>query len=336
MGSHDRNLSAFAPLRYVGSSFTNGSIPSNGSCVRGYDNVGFTMGTSSSLFNAAFLQIEKDDSDGRLTAFIEDRLRALGEENRDVARWPNPFWKSSLTTENSEEPFLTLVDGGLAGENIPIHPLLWRERNVDVIIAVDSSADTTENWPNGTSLVATYQRSREVGNNASVPFPEVPGQNTFINKGLNSKPTFFGCPPPYFNGTVQQGTPLVVYLPNAPYSTFSNVSTFNMSYTDSERDDIVENGRNVATLGQGKLDNQWPTCLGCAILAKSLERRGMDLPAECGDCFSRYCWDGQVDDSTPESYEPGLIMSRGVKGQVWAREWMLIVLGFWAILRVCG
>ncbi|PKS12101.1 hypothetical protein jhhlp_001398 [Lomentospora prolificans] len=336
MGSHDQAMSAFAPLRYIGSNFSDGTVPANGSCVRGFDNVGFTMGTSSSLFNAAYLGIEGKDSDGTLTNFIESRLREIGQENRDVALWPNPFWESSLVQSRANQSFLTLVDGGLALENVPIQPLLWERRGVDVIIAVDSSADTSDNWPNGTALVATYQRSREVPNNASFPFPKVPDQNTFVNEGLNSKPTFFGCPAPYTNETVADGTPLVVYLPNAPYTFFSNVSTLTMSYTDAERNSIVMNGVNVATMGQGKLDDRWPACLGCAILARSLARQGSSLPGECANCFKKYCWNGTVDSSTPPSYDPNLIIkTNGAAGaQGWDKRLVMLGLGFSALLYV--
>lgn len=41
---------------------------------------------------------------------------------------------------------LTLVDGGENGENIPLHPLIQPARELDVIFAIDSSADTDYNW----------------------------------------------------------------------------------------------------------------------------------------------------------------------------------------------
>ena len=46
---------------------------------------------------------------------------------------------------------LNLVDGGLNGENIPFQPLLAEARGVDVIMAMDGSADTDQNYPNGES-----------------------------------------------------------------------------------------------------------------------------------------------------------------------------------------
>jgi lysophospholipase len=328
IGSYDIKRSAYAPLRLIGSSFPDGLVSKeNGAkCVRGFDNVGFIMGTSSSLFNSAFLAVQKTDEKGRLHAFVEDTLQTIGNENLDVARWPNPFREHG----NTEEDMLNLVDGGMALENIPIHPLLWKERRVDIIIAVDSSADTN-NWPNGTALLATYQRSREINNNASLPFPEIPKQNTFVNKGLNNKPTFFGCPSEYSNKDNKVGAPLVVYIPNSPFTSLSNVSTFTMSYSDEERDAIIENGRNVATRGRGKLDEKWPTCLGCAILLRSMEQIGKEIPGSCSDCFKEYCWDGEVDDNEPkQNYEPKMALSGC--GRLHGPWWVLVVGACWVAI----
>ncbi|KAH7109405.1 lysophospholipase, partial [Dactylonectria estremocensis] len=45
MGSYDTRTAAFAPLKYIGSNFTNGTVPRNGHCIAGFDNAGFVMGT---------------------------------------------------------------------------------------------------------------------------------------------------------------------------------------------------------------------------------------------------------------------------------------------------
>ncbi|KAK4167820.1 lysophospholipase catalytic domain-containing protein [Cladorrhinum sp. PSN259] len=306
MGSYDPGNPAFAPLRYVGSRFTNGSLPSNEECVAGVDNVGFVMGTSSSLFNQAFLQIARvEGAPDFLVRSINATLAQIGEENRDIANWPNPFFQYNVeNNRNANSSILTLVDGGEDLQNIPLHPLLWPLRNVDIILAVDSSADTRTHWPNGTALVATYERS--VGNYSknSAAFPSVPDQNTFVNLGLNSRPTFFGCDPANMTGP----GPLIVYLPNTPYTSYSNVTTFKLEYTTEERQQIIYNGYNVATMANASVDAQWPACLGCAILSRSLHRTKTDFPAVCVDCFDRYCWNGTVNSTTPVLYEPSQIV----------------------------
>lgn len=308
MGSYDPGNPAFAPLRYVGSSFANGTLPPRSQCIAGVDNVGFVVGTSSSLFNQAFLQI------GRVSPDIPDffirsinaTLARISEENSDIASWPNPFFRyRPAENPNANFSTLDLVDGGEDLQNIPFHPLLWSRRAVDVILAVDSSADTTTHWPNGTSLVATYQRS--ISGYYAPPeterFPQVPEQNTFVNLGLNKRPTFFGCQP----AGADPG-PIVVYLPNAPYSHYSNATTIQLEYTAEERQAIIRNGYDVATMANATVDAQWPACLGCAILERSLRRAQRQVPEICGQCFERYCWNGTVNETNPATYNPSQIV----------------------------
>jgi lysophospholipase len=112
-------------------------------------------------------------------------------------------------------------------QNIPLNPVIQPMRNVDVIFAVDSSADTiapsAPNWPNGTALVATFERAEtNIMNKTSFPF--IPGQDTFVALGLNNRPTFFGCN----SSNVTSGDnipPLVVYIPNSPLRHLASSTT---------------------------------------------------------------------------------------------------------------
>ncbi|KAM0260061.1 hypothetical protein ACHAQJ_002985 [Trichoderma viride] len=306
MGSYDPGLEAFAPLKFVGSNFTNGTIPRNGECIAGVDNAGFVMGTSSSLFNQAFLQIGNSEGiPDFLLGAINATLADIGQNNEDIASWPNPFFGyNSSVNVNANTTVLTLVDGGEDLQNIPLHPLLLAERQVDVIFAVDGSADTETLWPNGTAMVATFNRSEAKVSANDSNFPDVPDQNTFVNLGLNNRPTFFGCS----NGSNTPSGPLIVYLPNSPYTFHSNVSTFDLKYSDEERNQIIQNGYNTATRGNGTVDSNWPACVGCAILARSLVRTKTSIPAKCADCFARYCWNGTTNSTLPNTYEPAQII----------------------------
>lgn len=51
-GSWDTELAHFVNVDYVGTELYRGSPPTTDSCVTGFSNFGFTIGTSSSLFNA--------------------------------------------------------------------------------------------------------------------------------------------------------------------------------------------------------------------------------------------------------------------------------------------
>ncbi|KAM7222887.1 putative lysophospholipase catalytic domain containing protein [Rhypophila decipiens] len=321
MGSFDPTVFAFVPTKYLASNFSNGVIPKDGSCVNGFDQLGFVMGTSSSLFNQFLLQ-NISAADTKIPAIvvsaIEKILASISNDNNDIAQYtPNPFYKYNPSANPSaESPELSLVDGGEDLQNIPLHPLIQPTRKVDVIFAIDSSADTPYNWPNGTALRASYDRSllSDIANGTL--FPPVPDANTFINSRLNQRPTFFGCD--VRNFTSGNGAPpLLIYIPNAPYSAYSNVSTFTPEYTSSERNNIIQNGYNVATMGNNTVDGSWTTCVSCAIFSRSWARTNTAVPQQCVDCFDRFCWDGTLNSSSTsltENYEPGFIVGEGASG----------------------
>jgi lysophospholipase len=302
IGSWDPTTYAFAPLRYVGSNFTAGVIADSEDCVRGFDNVGYVMGTSSTLFNQFLLQLNTTTIPQTLKNIFQDILTGLSEGDDDVAQWqPNPFYHfNNDTNRNAQSTALTLVDGGEDNQNIPLYPLIQPVRNVDVIFAIDSSADTNNSWPNGTSLVATYQRSLNNTIENGTAFPSIPDVNTFINLGLNNHPTFFGCNASNITGPA----PLIVYIPNAPYITYSNQSTFTLSYNNTFRNAIIENGYDVATQGNGTVDSEWPACVACAVLSRSFDKTGETVPDVCNTCFDRYCWNGTTNATVPGTYEP--------------------------------
>lgn len=214
LGTWDPTIYGFAPLEYLGTNFSQGIVPSGDECVRGLDNSGYVMGTSSTLFNAILTSVNSSlITSNVLFEAVAAVLKELGENDEDIADYPNPFFGfNNATNQIYNDPRLTLTDGGEDGQNIPLHPLIQPVRNVDVIFAIDSSADTDYNWPNGSALVATYERQFDPISNGTV-FPSVPGQNTFVNLGLNNRPTFFGCDASNSSGP----TPLIVYIPNAPY-----------------------------------------------------------------------------------------------------------------------
>ncbi|KAL5427462.1 hypothetical protein PMIN07_011130 [Paraphaeosphaeria minitans] len=303
IGTFDHPITAFAPLRYAGSNFVDGSIPQSEACVSGFDNMGFVMGTSSSLFNQAYLQINDTDVPQRVKDFVSGKLEQTGDQNSDISAWVNPFYQyHGEVNMNANSTILSLVDGGEDLQNIPLHPLLQPARQVDVIFAIDSSADTAfpgPNWPNGTSLVATYERSLHQTDHRA-PFPAVPDQNTFVNLGLNSRPTFFGCDA----DNLTKPSPLIVYIPNSPYTYDSNISTFQLETSDAQRNSIIQNGYNVATRGNGTLDSEWPACVGCAMLARSFWKTNTEVPPTCQACLARYCWNGTMDSKSAPPYEP--------------------------------
>ncbi|KAF1923145.1 uncharacterized protein M421DRAFT_76057 [Didymella exigua CBS 183.55] len=319
MGSFDPTTYGFAPLKYIGSNFSNGALAQSEGCVAGFDNLGFVMGTSSSLFNQIFLSLGSFSLPDFLTSVITDVLTKIGKDQNDIADYtPNPFYGFHNDTNPSfDHERLTLVDGGEDLQNIPLNPVIQPMRAVDVIFAVDSSADTiapsAPNYPNGTALIATYERSETpIMNRTS--FPYIPGHDTFVALGLNNKPTFFGCN----SSNVTAGgniPPLIVYLPNSPYSFESNTSTFGkLDYTLAERNAMIQNGYDVVTQANSSRagSESWPTCVACAVLSRSFERNGDAVPDACQQCFSTYCWNGTLASSS-EPYFPRMLAEASVK-----------------------
>ncbi|KAI9836140.1 MAG: Lysophospholipase 1 [Thelocarpon superellum] len=286
LGSFDHSLAGFAPLAYLGSKFSGGEVSSQ-SCWQGFDNAGFIMGTSSSLFNSFAAKL----STLRLPAivqkpamaFLQSILTDLGEAHDDVAIYsPNPFrdWKPA-TNQHLNAEMLTLVDGGEDGQNLPLLPLLHEQRQVDVIFAIDSSSNTN-GYPNGSTLSYTQARARGP-NGDMVHFPVVPEPSAIVERGLNTHPNFFGC---YESGPI----PLVVWLPNANYSYPSNIGTFTLHMSTEERDGMIQNGYDAVTQESGQRDSSWPVCVGCAILLRSFNETQTPVPAACQSCFEQYCW----------------------------------------------
>ncbi|KAH6603183.1 phospholipase [Trichoderma cornu-damae] len=308
MGSSDPTLNGYVPLKYVGSKFNKGVLPQNESCIVGFDNAGYIMGTSSTLFNQIVLYLQDGNSTyvpkgvpDFVVKILAGVLTVLGNDNNDIADWtPNPFkgWNPDRNpSANSDR--LTLVDGGEDLQNIPYHPHLLQARKVDVVFSVDSSADTDNAWPDGASPIATYERAIDKISNGT-GFPYVPGRNTFLNLGLNTKPVFFGC-----NSTnVTSESPLIVYLPNYPYQFHSNISTFQLKTETNERAAIITNGWDVVTQANSTRDANWPVCVGCAMLSRSFERTGTPVPDACNKCFQQYCWNGTLAEQAPGDYNP--------------------------------
>lgn len=206
------------------------------------------------------------------------------------------FIQKNSTSSIIDSDDLFLVDGGEDNQNIPLVPLLQKERELDVIFALDNSADTNDYWPDGASLVNTYQR-QFVSQGLNLSFPYVPDANTFVNLGLNKKPTFFGCDATNLTD-LDYIPPLIVYIPNSKHSFNGNQSTFKMSYSDSERVGMIRNGFEAATMGNLTSDSGFLGCVGCAIIRRKQQSLNATLPSECTKCFSNYCWNGTIDNKS--------------------------------------
>lgn len=315
-GSWDPQLSAMTNTAYVGTQFLNGEPTNTSSCVTGFDQVGFVMGTSASAFNGII-----DASSGQFTGFDPDNGDASGMQflyqqlssrvqtrSQTVANWPNPFNGLNLSSfQDSNSQWLSLVDGGSNLERVPFGTLLVKVRRIDVVVAVDASADDPNRWPNGTSLLSTSQRISSVLKSSHQGFPPIPSSaQNFASTGVNQRPTFFGCNP----SQIPAEYPLVIYLPNSPpldgSAPSTNTDDMQFSYTPLFTKVFI-NQASANTLG-GFLPNttspdpNWGKCLQCAAIDRARLRLTPPPPRSdfCSQCFSQYCYDPNYPPSVQE------------------------------------
>ncbi len=295
LGSWDPSLKAFTNVKYLGTDVRKG-IPVNGTCVAGFDNAGFILGTSSTLFNQFILHLNGTLASGELYKLANHFLNDLGKDYDDIAVYePNPFADYNNASLITSSEFLSLVDGGEDGQNVPLYPLLQPQRKLDAIFAFDNSADTHYSWPDGSSLVHTFER--QFGNEANkAAFPYVPDINTFVNLNLTSKPAFFGCDSSNLTN-LSTIPPLIIYIANRPFSHESNHSTFQLKYEENDKRAVIRNGFEVSSRLNLTLDDEWPACVACAIIRREQERRGEEQTEQCKRCFSEYCWTGAYENT---------------------------------------
>ncbi|EJD05258.1 lysophospholipase [Fomitiporia mediterranea MF3/22] len=287
MGSFDPTLASFTPTKFLGT--MNTSV-----CVTGFDQVSFISGTSSELFNEfnTSAQALAQSPVGPFFALLEQALPQPSSIELDLSLYPNAFLGVSPDTFiDSDQEFLGLIDGGEDGEVIPLQPLLVKARNVDVIVAIDASADTSDGFAAGASLIASKNRTSLFP--SAYSFPQVPETTSeFVEQGLASRPTFFGC-------NDSSPTPLVVYLANgappAGQPAITNTSTQQTQYEPAEIQAMLDQTFTIATQGfpansSQMADPEWPACLACAVVDRVRARQSVQRSGVCETCFARYCW----------------------------------------------
>ena len=160
-------------------------------------------------------QFSDSDSAGLLYVLAR-QLKDVRTRAEDVANWPNPFRGIKESTfKDTNSSWLELLDGASNQENIPYGPLFVKARGLDVIVTVDGSSDDINNWPkfvmlicvidfkllissvfSGTGLLFSALRQSTILLSSHQQFPPIPQTaEDFIEMGLTSRPTFFGCNP---------------------------------------------------------------------------------------------------------------------------------------------
>jgi lysophospholipase len=273
-GSWDEGVSAFTPVRYIGSDLTNGAPSEENKCIEHYDNLGYVLGTSSDIFPAICEVLTPATGANDSLANVLEGIISLVHEPvfEDLfGLYRNPFYNYSRSSRVAADEQLTLLDGGFSDQVNPIWPFIVDSRDVDVLIVNDNTADTANNFPNGSSIHQTYVQAQIAG---LTKMPFVPEPTVFVEQGLNERATFFGCDEPE--------TTLMVFLPNKEYSFNSGTSTGKIVYSKEETRGMIDNG---VLVGSQDGEEGWGLCLACAI-----KSRDENLPEGCEACFEKYCY----------------------------------------------
>ena len=273
-GSWDEGVSAFTPVKYIGSDLANGAPTEENKCIEHYDNLGYVLGTSSDIFPAICEVLTPAQGANDSLANVLEGIISLVHDPvfEDLfGLYRNPFYNYSRSSRVAADEQLTLLDGGFSDQVNPIWPFIVKERSVDVLIVNDNTADTANNFPNGSSIHQTYVQAQIAGL-GKMPF--VPEPTVFVEQGLNERATFFGCDEP--------DTTLMVFLPNKEYSFNSGTSTGKIVYSKEETRGMIDNG---VLVGSQDGDEGWGLCLACAI-----KSRDENLPEGCEACFDKYCY----------------------------------------------
>ncbi|KAK7429397.1 hypothetical protein QQZ08_003989 [Neonectria magnoliae] len=328
-------VQAFMPTEWLGTAMSNGKTQNKSQCVQGFDKFTFIQGSTTDAFNSWLIDdfygiptfakrgldarqktsdqlsdipIPSDQEQNPLVQLVNETASNFDQTFNESlwATYPNPFENYNDAMSGISE--LLLIDGSLAGETNPIRPLIIPDREVDFIIVYEASSDAPNYWVNGTNLINTALSASE----GNIPFPSIPDVATMVTQNFTRQPTFFGC-----NATA--GTPLVLYLPNSPWSSYANFSYRKDSFTENELDLTLENAFQLATYGNGMFDENWPVCLACAAISGALQRVGMDMPPQCKECFDRHCWDGKEtsEEVTAEDFNLQLRLNESLTYQEW-------------------
>lgn len=188
-------LGGFIPTWSFGCAFKNGKS----SDIVPEQHLGFFMGIWGSAFSANIQEVYNEYRQKIDTPVLKDALdlgasyEYFGGTRILPAKIANPYF-GLLSSSRSQQQILTLIDAGLA-INIPIPPLLRKERAVDIIIVFDNS-DYTHSTPGGALASAA-----QYATNKKISFPEVNLKN--IDKHICS----------VFKDENNPNAPVVIYMP---------------------------------------------------------------------------------------------------------------------------
>ncbi|RPD75430.1 hypothetical protein L226DRAFT_44398 [Lentinus tigrinus ALCF2SS1-7] len=160
----------------------------------------------------------------------------------DVTSVPNPFYKTRLGEYQDAE------EGRWMTRMTPLFPLLVKKREMDKVVVLDSSGETSDFKPNGQSFLATKQKVSMLPRgfmNFSSPFPN--STDEFVSLGLNTRPVFFGCADA---DDAEDQYPLLVYIPNDDPGNVTNIVIYTLQLPVVNQTRIFDRSYLLASRGR--------------------------------------------------------------------------------------
>ncbi|EIM88993.1 FabD/lysophospholipase-like protein [Stereum hirsutum FP-91666 SS1] len=340
-GSWQGRAQAFIKTQYIGTTFANGQPVNDTTCVQGFDTAAFMVGSADAAMNIWYTEAQSNGTVGQFAKrdtvkapyppnedkIEQERVEAqtgveesnlgyflelLGNQTLEQSvygLWPNPFAGLNESDVNlQKQGFLYLVDGSEYGQENPIVPQIQAARSSDFLVVNDAGGtDLSSGWSNGTTFINTAKWAKA----QNLSFPTVPSTNTMLNLNHTLFPTFYGC--------YEEDVPLVLYAADAPYTEYSNITALgdldSTQYTRLWNNSISLYSQIDSPNANATTD--WPTCIACGAIYRSLQRLNATIPEVCGACFEEHCWGGEVDDSQPGFLAPAPLLNPSLTFAEW-------------------
>lgn len=84
-GSYEPTVQGFIPIDILGTPLTNGQVGVGEMCVAGFENFGWTVGTSSTLFNGLYQMLITNQGDSVIKDALQAIAGAVANDQNDVS-----------------------------------------------------------------------------------------------------------------------------------------------------------------------------------------------------------------------------------------------------------
>ncbi|KAL6917412.1 hypothetical protein FSST1_008907 [Fusarium sambucinum] len=276
-------VQAFIPTKYLGTSMSDGKPQNRSECVEGFDKLTLMQGTTTNAFTAWFI-----DSFYGVPIFAKRWLDKRQQVNPDINDVPIP-------DDEYDNPLVELANQTASYFDLTFNQSLWSTypnpfegynedmKDVSELLLIDGSL-TLDTNPLRPLIIPERKLDLIIVYEASSDAP-----NGWVN------------------GTNLRHTAIAASQGNIPFPEIPDL------------DIAFDNAFQVATYGNGSVDENWPACLACAAIKGSLRRVDIGLPKQCDECFNKHCWNGTTSSrkATAADFDLKLRLDSGLTFEKW-------------------